>query len=138
MTDDIEKLKTLLGPPFFDDVGELVEVVFTLYTASLCSENMIIAIKSACEITCSDGRPWVWRPEERGRDERVGEPLISDMKGFARLLGAKIRSHEVLPGVKLRLTFSNGCQLLLCEDDSGYESFIIDKKEGPGAAYIVV
>ena len=133
MIDEVEGLKALLSPPFFGGFGDLIYVTFTRYTVTLMFErgksNILVA--SACEICCPSGDVWTWEPE------RLGD-MIGDMRGFGRLLEAKIRKHEVLPGVRLRLTFSNGCRLLLCKHDSGHESFIIDKKEGPGAAYIVV
>lgn len=126
---------TEFGAGFFDETGELMQVSFSLYQVVLHFERMTIDIQQSCEIACPEGRRWVWQEEERDREQRTGEPRMSDMTGFAKLLESEIERHEVLPGGKLRLVFSNGCVLLLWDHDNGYESFTVEKK---GEGLIVI
>jgi hypothetical protein len=93
--------------------GDLIQVQFSLYQVVLVFERMTVEVFQRCEIRCPD-EAWIWDAEQ-----------ISDMSGFAKLLGFAISAFEILRPDTVILSFTNKCQLVLRDDRSGFEVFVI-------------
>jgi hypothetical protein len=94
--------------------GHLIQVQFSLYQIILVFERMSLELFQRCEVRCPDDEAWVWNLEQ-----------ISDMRGFGKLLQSEISAYEVLRPDTVILSFGNRCQLVLRDDRSGLEVFVI-------------
>lgn len=75
---------------------------------------MHIEVFQDCEIRCPTKEVWKWNAER-----------ISDMSGFAMLLNSWLISYEIQHPDTVIFRFSNGCELILSDDHSGFEIFVI-------------
>ncbi len=108
LKEDLEKyLHVIIG------TGDLIQVKFSLYQVILVFERMWLEVYQRCEIRCPD-ETWIWSPEQ-----------ISDMRGFAKLLESGICAYEILRPDTVILCFTNKCQLVLRDDRSGLEVFVV-------------
>ena len=94
--------------------GHLIQIQFSLYQVVLMFERMSLEVFQRCEVRCPDYEAWSWNPEQ-----------ISDMRGFAKLLEAEICGYEILRPDTVILSFTNKCELVLRDDKSGLEVFVV-------------
>jgi hypothetical protein len=109
LKEDLDKyLPEIIG------TGHLIQVRFSLYQVVLVFERMSLELFQRCEIRCPDDEAWIWSAQQ-----------ISDMRGFAKLLESEISAYEIKRPDIVTLSFTNRCQLVLRDDRSGFEVFVI-------------
>ncbi len=94
--------------------GNLIQIQFSLYQVILVFKKMHMEVFQNCEIHCPTKEIWKWNAER-----------ISDMSGFARLLNSRLISYEIQYPDTVIFRFSNGCELILNDNHSGFEIFVI-------------